>query len=111
MAYVLTTGSLVSCGHSGTATLISSAKLEVNGQPVLIESEATSWSLTKTPCSQAGSGGTSCTNISSISTGKSSKLTVNNSPVLLDSLAGMTNGSPANTNLSATALQTKLESV
>ncbi|MCW8900033.1 MAG: hypothetical protein OQK95_05165 [Gammaproteobacteria bacterium] len=111
MAKVLTTGSLMICGHGGTANLISTAKLEVSGKPVLIESDASSWPLTKTPCGQASSGGTSCTTIASITAGKSSKLTVGGVAVLLDSISGTTNGAPDNTNLSATEMQNKLESI
>jgi hypothetical protein len=105
MGSVLTTGSTISCKHGGTATLSSSAKLRVGGNPVLLKADATTWAFTK--CGQVGTGLTPCTNIVSLSAGEAGKLTVGGVPVLLDSLAGQTNGKPENT-LSATAGQNKL---
>lgn len=110
MAKVLTTASTVICGHGGTATLSSSAKLTVGGHPVLLASDSASWPFDP-GCSQKDTSKSQvqCAAINSISAGTSTKLTVGGVAVLLDTLGGMTTGSPLNTDLSATAGQNKLE--
>ncbi len=112
MAKVLTTASTVVCGHGGTATVSSSAKLTVQGQKVLLADGPPSWTIA-VGCSQTNTNNSEkpCTKIASVTAGKSSKLTVGGVKVLLDSLGGVTDGAPKNTDLSATAGQNKLESV
>ena len=112
MPKVLTKDSSVKCGHGATASVSSSAKLTVSGKEVLLEDGPPTWSF-DTNCGQvdSSSGQKQCTKIASVSAGKSTKLTVGGKAVLLDTLAGMTDGSPSNTALNASAGQNKLESV
>ena len=108
MPFVLTTGSTVLCGHGATVTPTSSAKLTVAGEAVLLENTAPTWSF-DTNCGQTASGQTKCAAITTVSGGASSKLSVGGIPVLTDSLSAVTTGAPANTDLSATAGQNKME--
>jgi hypothetical protein len=109
MANVLTTGSVITCLHTGTATLTSGAKLKVGGNPVLLETQATKFLIAK--CTQVGTNLTPCTKIATVKSGSVSvKLKVGGVAVLLDSLGGTTNGNPGKT-FSATANQSKLVSV
>src|SRR5258706_7303975 len=104
MANVLTTGSLINCLHTGTATLTSSAKLTVSGNPVLLQSQVTGFSITG--CTQVGSGLTPCKSILTVTAGVSTKLTVGGDAVLLDSLAGASQGN-SDQKIRATAEQNK----
>jgi hypothetical protein len=111
MAKVLTTASTVICGHGGSATLSSGAKLTVEGNSVLLESDFSSWTFDAS-CAQkdSSSGQVQCATITGITGGTSTKLTVGGVAVLLDTLSGATSGSPKNTDLAATSAgQDKLE--
>ncbi|MCC5858922.1 MAG: hypothetical protein JJT90_12250 [Ectothiorhodospiraceae bacterium] len=111
MAKVLTTAGTVICGHGGNATLSSSAKLTVDGDPVLLQSDFSSWPF-DAGCAQKDSSSSQvqCATITGITGGASTKLTVGGVAVLLDTLSGGTSGSPNNTDLAATAAgQDKLE--
>lgn len=116
MPNVLTTQSTVACGHGGTAAVVSSAKLAVNGMPVLLEAGvagATIGACGTTPAADAsGPTAAPCSAVSTVDSGRAAKLTVDGAPVLLDSLTGSTNGMVAKltpqTLLTATAGQQKL---
>lgn len=107
MANVLTTNSTISCPNQGKAQLSSSAKLTVNGAPVLLSNQTSSWPISGCKQTDASSGQKPCLTIVSVSAGQASKLTVGDVAVLLDSFAGTSEGTPLNT-LSATAGQSKL---
>jgi hypothetical protein len=111
MAKVLTTAATVTCGHGATAVLSGGAKLSVGGNPVLLETDFSSWSF-DVLCSQkkTDSGEVQCATVTGITAGKSTKLTVGGTSVLLDTLGGTTSGLPKNTDLKASAAgQSKLE--
>jgi hypothetical protein len=116
MAGVLTTASTVLCGpdvppnHGGTVAVSSTAKLKVNGNPVLIKSSIAGKSVggCKTPQSNSTK---PCTTVSSVLSGEASKLKAGGSPVMLDStLSGQTDGAPPGT-LSASAGQNRLTAI
>jgi hypothetical protein len=120
MANVLTTASTVSCGkkdllalpppptHGGTVGTSSQAKLQVSGNPVLLQSGVAGKSVSGcTPPNDSSKSLVACQTVVSVTTGTSTKLKADNAPVLLDTLAGTTSGNPPG-NLPATAGQTKL---
>ena len=117
MAGVLTTSSKVICGHGGTVSTSSSAKLKVSGNPVLLKTgiaqQAVSGCLTPTTPPPPGPASIKCTLVSSVDTGEATKLKAGGNPVMLDTLTGQTNGIIANVTpqklLSATAGQSKLK--
>jgi hypothetical protein len=105
MPNVLTTAGSLTCPSQGSAVLSSSAKLTVDGAPVLLAGEASSWTIggcknTSTPC----------TDVTAITAGQAAKLTVNGSAVVLEGAAGTTNGTDAVCNAVA-AGQTRLTAV
>lgn len=109
MAGVLTTASNVQCGHQGTVSTRGSAKLKVQGSPVLTGSGVVGSSIAG--CTTAPSSTTKpCTSVLAVGVGRALKLRVGGQPVLLDTLVGSTNGVPPGT-LPATAGQTKLEAI
>jgi hypothetical protein len=109
VAKVLTTASTIKCAHGGQVTpLLSTAKLTVSGDPVLLENQVSSWVIPPGTCSQVGSGYTPCTSVQKYSGGSAAKLTVGGVAVLLDSGSGQTNGSPVNT-LTVTAGQSEVQ--
>ncbi len=106
MPYVLTIQPLskVTCGHNGSVQTISTAKLQINGSAVLLESSIDGKPIigcSTTPASD-GSGPTDkrCMTVSTvlpspppaITDGRATKLMVAGSPVILDTLAGKTDG-------------------
>lgn len=108
MGKPLTVSSAVKCGHGGTATVKSTAKLRVNGSAVLTSAGVTAWTIAP-GCSQTNTqaGNVPCAKVLSQQDGKSQKLTAGGSPVVLDGITGTTNGKPLS-DLSASAGQTKL---
>jgi hypothetical protein len=108
MPKVLTISGSIRCSHQGKASLMSEAKLTVNGNAVLLQSDYAQWMIPD--CTQKGGSVTPCTNIASLSAGFAGKLTVGGVAVLLDTLAGQTNGAPPGT-LSASEAQDKLTAV
>jgi hypothetical protein len=119
MPHVLTTGSNVTCGHSGTVSTASTAKLKVNGQPVLLKEGIQGRSVAgcTTPPASDISGPTAkpCTLVSTVSAGAATKLKVSGQSVMLQTLAGATDGMVAKETpqklLSADAGQVKLTSM
>src|SRR5262245_3741136 len=115
MPKVLTTGSNITCGHEGTVATSSTAKLKVNGQPVLLREgivgKAVENCLTPTVSNPTSS---PCTSVSSVDKGKATKVTAGGSAVMLETLTGGTNGvvnGKAQTLLSATAGQSNLTTI
>lgn len=99
MAQVLTTAATVTCGHGGTLTLVSSAKLTVGGKPVLLAGAIKGRDVTgclTVDATDPPPAGTPkalhCRTVSAITSGLSRKLTVLGLPVVLDTLAGSTDG-------------------
>ena len=104
MAKVLTTDSILQCGHGGTVKTISTAKLKIDGKPVLIlGSIGPVVQGCGTPVSSSSK---PCTTVT-VSGGQAQKLRVGGSPVMLDTVTGTTDGNPMGT-LQANAVQTKL---
>lgn len=118
MAGVLTTASTVLCGpnvppnHGGQVTVASTAKLTVNGNPVLFKSSVAGKAVPPGACKTPQSNSTKpCTSVSSVLGGEAGKLNAGGNPVLLDStLSGLTDGNPPGP-LSATADQSKLSAI
>jgi hypothetical protein len=104
MTNVLTNASTITCEHTATALLTSTAKLKVAGNAVLLDGDT----ITLKPgmCTQLGSGLTPCTSVT-VTGGQSTKLKVNGKAVLTESIVGKTNGSPTFT-FTASAGQSKL---
>jgi hypothetical protein len=133
MSGVLTTASTVTCGHgAGKVQTSSSAKLKVNGAPVLLKSSIDRRSVSGcvTPVADDPSpAGRPCTAVTSapavppappplppgVTAGEATKLKAGGQPVMLDTLKGSTNGMVAKTSpqptLAGTAGQTKLTAV
>ena len=88
---VLTTASVLTCGHTppGTLVLTSTQKLAVSGAPVLTKAGLGAIGPGCTPKKQ---GDSPCTKVASVESGGASKLHVAKEPVLLSSLGGVTNG-------------------
>ena len=115
MPGVLTTGSKVLCGpdvppnHGGNVSVTSTAKLKVNGNPVLLKSSIAGKSVSdcKTPTSNSTS---PCLSVTSVTVGEASKLKVGGNPVMLDTLVGTTDGVPPGT-VPASAEQEKLTAI
>jgi len=116
---VLTTNSQVLCDaaidsdtpadrrHGGQVATTSSAKLKVNGAPVLTASGiGPAVSGCKTPSSSPLK---RCISVSILS-GSATKLKTAGSPVMLDSLSGTTDGSPPG-KVPASAKQDKLTAI
>lgn len=115
MAGVLTVGSDVTCGHQGTVTVTSSAKLSVSGNPVLLKAGIANQPVTGcaiVPTVAPAPISTKCLLVTSVDGGEATKLTAGGSPVVLETLKGETNGMLANVTpqmlLSGTAAQSKL---
>jgi hypothetical protein len=111
---VLTTQSDVRCGpaagnsHGGVVATTSSAKLTVNGAPVLLEAGIRqSVSNCKTLSSSTSK---PCSAVTTITTGRATKLTAGGSPVMLESVSGQTDGIPPGT-VPASAKQDTLTAV
>lgn len=110
MASVLIQNSSVTCGHQGTVETSSSAKLKVNGQPVLLKNSINQKSVTTGSCSTVpdeSKGITKCETVVSVTAGEATKLKVGGQGVMLDTLSGTTDGNPIG-NVPATANQNKL---
>jgi len=112
MAGVLTTASVVTCGHSGTVSTSSSAKLKVSGNPVVlkvgVQGKSVSGCLTVT---DPNTGALQCSLVATVSSGEAVKLKAGGQGVILDTLSGGTNGTVGGlvqNLLSATAGQSKL---
>jgi hypothetical protein len=101
MAGVVTVGGSVSCSHSGTAPITSTAKLTVSGQAALLYPNLASF-VPFTACSYVNAGGTAqpCATLTP-SGGQASKLTAGSQPVVLASLSATTENPPATVTVQA----------
>jgi hypothetical protein len=106
MAKVITTATSITCPDKGTVSKSSDAKLLVAGNPVLLQSQVPTWTVTG--CTQTGSGQVQCLDVAAVTAGPAAKLTVGGSKVLLDSLEATTKGVPKNT-LTTAAGEAKLQ--
>ncbi len=115
MAKVLTTASSVTCAHGGTVGTSSTAKLAVNGAPVLLAASVAG--KTVAGCTVTDDPNTAtkhCTAVAGILSGPATRLTVGGKPVVLETLTGSTDGTPPPTGAAlgpATASQTKLQAI
>jgi hypothetical protein len=113
MAKVLTTASRVLCGpdtgtHGGRVSTASSARLRVNGNPVLLRSGVgPAVPDCKTPSSSSTK---PCTSVLTVVGGEAGKLRVGGNPVMLDTIGGTTDGVPPGT-VPASAEQDKLTAI
>ncbi len=93
---VLTTGNSITCQNSGTVTTVSTAKLKVGGDPVLLKGEISNWSIAGCGQTNANAGEVQCTKMLSAAGGDSARLKSMGDTVLLEGLNGTTNGAPKN---------------
>ncbi|MFC0430577.1 hypothetical protein [Kutzneria buriramensis] len=106
----------VTCGHPaskpppdhGKAALSSTAKLTVDGKPVLPFTAAALLGPYVGCSFQAGTVVGPCTVTTPVSGGSSTKVTVANTPVLLDSLVATSQTPPPPATVTVSAGQTKL---
>lgn len=118
MPYVLTNTSIVLCGelvpgslHGGSLQVMSTAKLHVLGNPVLLKSSLQSVLIIGCQNSPPPTGKTKCLHVSQVTAGEATKLRVLGQGVILDStLKGTTDGNPPGP-LMAVAGQTKLTTI
>jgi hypothetical protein len=100
MPAVLTTASAVECDHGGSVATSSSAKLSVDGNPVLVYpssvmGKAVAGCTTVPASDSSGTTHITCTAVGPVTPGSANKLTVGGQPVALDTLGGETNGMAA----------------
>lgn len=113
MAFVLTEGSNVTCGHGGTVSTTSRAKLKVRGDSVLLRNGIELRSVQPGTCSNQqnyAQGLRKCSTVSTVVSGEARKLRVDGSAVMLETLHGATDGNPIGT-LHANANQDKLTAI
>jgi hypothetical protein len=124
MRKVLTTQSTVTCGHrlppkTGTVQIASTAKLKVNGEPVLLRASVVGKNIPDCGIPvppQGPQGNVICTKVLSVANAPQPKLKVNGDPVLVEPITGSTSGTVVNDpeqpspqkKLAATANQSKL---
>lgn len=117
---VLTMASLVACGHSpGRVTIVSTAKLKVTQNSVLLEESIAQKDVTgcstKPASDSSGTTHITCTEVSAVTEGQATKLKVGGAPVILETLKGTTNGMVSKTTPQdlavPTANQNKLKTV
>lgn len=126
MQNVLNTDSSVLCGratdvptaHEGNVQVQSTAKLKVDGAPVLLKDGIDKMPVVgcKTVPLSDSSGplDVTCTTVKKVTAGEATKLNVGGKPVMLDTLAGDTDGKKNKVDqkfLAADAGQTKLRTV
>jgi hypothetical protein len=96
---VLTTTSIITCATEGKVTPVSAAGLKVDGKPVLLQNQVSTWTVAG--CKK----NTPCATVAAPTAGVSTKLKVKGTPVLLANLAAQgSSGDP----VKATGVQTKL---
>jgi hypothetical protein len=115
MANVLTTASSITCGpkgtdanpaHGGTISSLSTSKLKVSDEAVLI---GVGPGVSGCKTTTSGSSSKQCTTATVVG-GKASKLQVNGHPVMLDTVAGTLDGYPPTPGaISVDAKQGKLK--
>ena len=111
MPNVLTEGSIVVCAHQGTITFTASQhKLKINGNAVLVESDALTGVVSGCMnVTNPTTGTVQCaTVVSLLPGGSATKFTLSGTPVLLETATGLTNGVPPSPWQVQSAGQTKL---
>ncbi len=124
MPKVLTINSTIQCGHGGKVVITSSAKLKINGYPVLVKDNVDGKPMTgcETTFASDSSGPTDipCSSVSLVPSepgvvGEATKLKVGGQFVLLDTLVGKTDGMVKKTTpqtlLPAVANQSTLKAI
>ena len=106
MAKVLTTDSILQCGHGGTVKTTSTAKLKIDGKPVLILGSIEP-TVSDCPLVDNTSTGTLQCKTATITGGEARKLHVDGLSVMLDTVSITTTGTPVSVPI-VTAKQTKL---
>ncbi len=109
MPKVLTTASHVDCLHSGHATLSSTAKLQVAGAPVLLETGTSAWTIAGCTVAVSNAPTKPCTKLMGVLAGASTKLSVGGVAVLLETFRASTDGVPTPSTASAGGGAAKLE--
>lgn len=120
MPTVLTMASIVTCGHPpGAVDTKSDTKLQVDGQPVLLEASIAGRPLKPGTCGTPVTGplpSAKCLKVATVAaTSLATKLHVGGKPVVVDTLQGTTDGTVAGTPQTLLAVtsanQSKLASV
>jgi hypothetical protein len=101
--------------HGGTVGVSSTAKLAVNGAPVLLAASVAGKTVAGCPVTDDPNTSTKhCTSVASVLSGPATRLTVGGKPVVLDTLTGTTDGTPPPTGAAlgpASANQAKLQAI
>jgi len=93
MPTVLTITAGLKCGHpTGILTPVSTAKLTVSKQPVLVKANVAAQSIVG--CVNDSTSTTHCKTVATVTVGEALKLSVGGVKVLLDTLKAMTDGVP-----------------
>lgn len=106
MANILTTDSTISCGHGGTVSTTSTAKLKIGDKPVLIKGNIGPKVSDCTLKDNTSTGTLQCQS-ATITDGEASKLLAGGLSVMLDTLGVTTTGKPEG-NPTVAAKQSKL---
>jgi hypothetical protein len=112
MAFVVTEGASISCGHvpGKVSATASQTKLTVAGKGVLLAADVTKKPVANCPVKPAAPATepTPCLTCNNVTAGESHKLTLKGKPVLLSTLAGTTDGKPPGVLSVISQPQTKL---
>jgi hypothetical protein len=115
MATVVTLAGSLTCGHTGSPVLSSTAKLTAGGSKVIAFSSVTSFGPYVDPaktCKYSEGGSPKpCATTSVIGKGEAAKLTIGRQPVLLSDLAAKTGPDSQTTPVTVVAGQSKLTAV
>ena len=101
MAAVLTVSSILQCPHQSPVTItpVPGRKLTVSGSGVLVQADASSWTVASCPAGQS-----KCTTVTGVTSAGQSKLKVAGSTVVTTGFSASTDKG----TISAKAAQTKL---
>jgi hypothetical protein len=95
MPAVLTTGSTLQCAHGGTVTVTASQQLlTVGGNPVLVEADVNTATVSGCTNTVASAGQKPCLLLTSLIVGASTTLSVGGQAVLLETALGLTDAVP-----------------
>src|SRR5438477_8406174 len=95
MPNVLIERSVLHCIHGGTVQVqVSQAKLKVDGQAVILQSDLLKATVSNCPNTNAQAGQTPCLKVTSIISGVSTELVVDSQPAMLETATGLTNATP-----------------
>ena len=108
MVTVVTRAGSLTCGHAGSPSLTSPAKLTVSREPVLLYADVPSFTPLSGCTFSTSSGNKPCTAIAPSAGGLSSKLTAGSRGVLLQDLQAGTDNPPPPPSVTVLAGQSKL---